>query len=742
LPIGRTKRDGTSVVTPANEYYLGYTEPCHLVPQCQGFSPNDICPNPSPTPTPSPTPIEVKTVGFAGDFQVLKFSGFSLGTTGPPITDPTWTRGSAANTQNVVAYTKGTETTKMKLSATFDVNPAPPAGDGFNAKVRVKYNGNIIAQSTFNIPDLQVTSALESTPQVKKGNYTFDWEVSVDDGQTWRPAGNSEHIIYWTFADPINPPNCSGDVIPRNCTFANASSNLEFYQFPGLYDLALATAIDSLSSETQTKEAIAKSLAALVDAQAIYDPNEIRPNLDHPLRILTEYHKAQCSGNTALLQGLLRSIGIDSNQIFIWGGKPITPPNLEDGGKVYFYNYKRATPDPGGDKKTFQVKRPAKLSGGENVEKDPHFSFHAMVELDGKYYDPSYGFNLYGQTGYPFSNVVLEEVADLDNPNNPRPFKLGYTATLPFTVKALNLLKYSCMENCGDYAPVTTPKYCSHSFKIAKGQVRADFDNDNRDDLSVFRPSEGKWYIKRSSDQSFVETSFGAIGDKIVPADYDGDGITDFAVWRPSNATWYILKSSGSYETTQFGVAGDKPVYGDFDGDGKSDIAVYRPSNATWYFLYSSGSFVAVNFGTSEDVPVTGDYDGDGKTDIAVFRPSTGTWYFLTSGGSYYSSQFGTSEDIPLSGDFDNDDKTDLVVFRPSNSTWYIQGADSFSTFQFGESGDIPAVGSFDDDGIPDPTVWSPSSGRWKVLLSETNTIFETYWGINGDLPIPSAYNR
>jgi hypothetical protein len=271
----------------------------------------------------------------------------------------------------------------------------------------------------------------------------------------------------------------------------------------------------------------------------------------------------------------------------------------------------------------------------------------------------------------------------------------------------------------------------------SRRQQVGDFNGDGKHDITVFRPSDGVWYVR-----GLFELQWGAPGDVPVPGDYDGDGVTEAAVWRPSTGVWHVR---GQFEA-QWGSPGDVPVPGDYNGDGVTDVAVWRPSTGEWYVRNQ----FTVPWGGLGDIPVAGDYNGDGVTDVAVWRPSTGEWYVRNQ----FTVQWGGLGDRPVAGDYNGDGKVDIAVYRPSTGQWFVQGLGD--AVQWGGLGDLPVprpevlgdlngdavtdvagyLPDFDGNGSTDIAVYRRSTGEWFGTGHAT-----VQWGGLGDIPVPGDYN-
>ncbi len=97
--------------------------------------------------------------------------------------------------------------------------------------------------------------------------------------------------------------------------------------------------------------------------------------------------------------------------------------------------------------------------------------------------------------------------------------------------------------------------------------VPADYNDDGVTDFAIWRPSTATWWVLKSNfytapngGTSFAQ-QWGQAGDVPIAADYDADGKADYTVWRPSNGTWYIIHSSThTWFGWQWGLQGDVPV--------------------------------------------------------------------------------------------------------------------------------------------------------------------------------------
>jgi hypothetical protein len=281
----------------------------------------------------------------------------------PNDTDLIWL--SNGTRSDPAAYTKGT---KPKLFASIQFSPSPPPNTYIG--LRIKYNGNPVGEklgiavtgASLNVRDIALTADIENPDIVKKGNYTFSWEITQD-GSNWSSIGNSgPHKIYWTYQNPKSPPFI----------------NKEGTEYAKLYDKALDVACTAANGES-----LVGTIASKVNS-AVYNDIKYSPAGGASVNPLSFYisfpQGCDCGDHANLLSGLLRSIGVEATTIYIWGGNNAT-------GQRSYYIFR--DPILGPIPVTMRVTRDAHRDG---IAANPHFNYHALVSAAGHLYDPSYGF--------------------------------------------------------------------------------------------------------------------------------------------------------------------------------------------------------------------------------------------------------------------------------------------------------------------------------------------------------------
>jgi hypothetical protein len=292
--------------------------------------------------------------------------------------------------------------------------------------------------------------------------------------------------------------------------------------------------------------------------------------------------------------------------------------------------------------------------------------------------------------------------------------------------------------------------------------VSGDWDGEGLQDVGVFRPSTGQWFLdagnKNDTNNPVAGISFGTTGDVPIVGHWLGGSIDYIGVWRPSTGTFFlsltntsfdgIIPSDSNHLTFQWGTAGDTPVVGDWNGSGISQVGVFRPSDpgfggaGGWYLDQGNVAFPAnkmpvipaFTFGGNSDIPVVGHWLG-GNDLAGVFRPGSGTFFLsktntsfdgnLPSDSNHLTFQWGGAGDTPVVGDWTGNGISDVGVFRPSDPAfggqagWYLDAGNvawnsappTIAPFQFGDSHDRPASGAWQLAGLPQLLDGTPGDG-------------------------------
>lgn len=153
------------------------------------------------------------------------------------------------------------------------------------------------------------------------------------------------------------------------------------------------------------------------------------------------------------------------------------------------------------------------------------------------------------------------------------------------------LIQWEWRLNDGEGGWTTLPAI---TFGVSQADkvIIGDFNGDGMSDIAVLRNSSStifaSWYIDFAPCDGNYDArgNFGLNGDIPLSGDFNADGVDDMCIYRPSDGTWYValsditgypdFNSPLAINGVQFGEATDIPVTGDFNGDGYTDIALFK----------------------------------------------------------------------------------------------------------------------------------------------------------------------
>ncbi|HYA41436.1 MAG TPA: VCBS repeat-containing protein [Syntrophobacteraceae bacterium] len=257
--------------------------------------------------------------------------------------------------------------------------------------------------------------------------------------------------------------------------------------------------------------------------------------------------------------------------------------------------------------------------------------------------------------------------------------------------------------------------------------VSADFDNDGKDDIIWYDPTNGKtnfWWGRADRTFDKSPTTVLPSGCQIIAGRFKGKSHgAAFMLYKQgaNNTHIYWYNGNRTFTSTTYSISGYyKPFAVDFDGDGNTDIFWYNPGSGTVNIWWSNGDGTFthadhVSTGLINYTPIVGNFNGNAGQDIFWYRPGTGPanadYISWSKQGSRQFVKVVAPTDVtgtytPLAGDFNGDGKWDIYWKDQGHSTDYIWEGSSTGTFtSIAESAYgtfVPVAGDFDGDGKTD----------------------------------------
>lgn len=186
------------------------------------------------------------------------------------------------------------------------------------------------------------------------------------------------------------------------------------------------------------------------------------------------------------------------------------------------------------------------------------------------------------------------------------------------------------------YAPTPGSGIAGFDLKDSRDRIKVgDFNNDQKSDVIMYRPGTGICYVGFSNGNGTFSTVYASASgiagydlkstsDRIETGDFTGDNKDDLLLYRPGKGMFYVTESLGSgYFST---------IY-----------APEKNSGITGFTPVSGTGLEEAEFANHVDRVSIGDFNADMKKDVLFYRPGTGLCNIgisnhLNTFSLYYSS--------------------------------------------------------------------------------------------------------